>query len=1042
MNSTRRRAFRLLSVVLVTTGVYALVGFLVIPAVARRVAVSEGSQVLNHSVTLERIAFNPFTFVTEINGLGVEGRSEGRLAGIDHARINFDPLRSLFTWRWQFGEITVDAPQAKLVVQKDGTLNIQDLLDRESEEPAAKEERPAGLPRVAIDRLAVNQGRVEFEDASRPLPYRTEVTPITFALTDFSTAEDATGKYRLSGRSDTVETFEWVGDLGVAPLSSSGSVTIGGVALPAHMPFVAAHLNGEITGGRVSVSTRYRVSLGPVPEAILGPVTVHLQNAAIVGPTGGKSILELADLRIALAQADLIRRSATMESITVRGLRLQVERAADGTLNLASLLQPDEPRAAAVPATTSPEKPWAATLSTVDLSDIHVGWADQGVPGAALEVTEIAFKAQALSSDLSKPFEFQFRARLPGDPGALTVDGSLRPAPLLLTARARMEGVSLAPASPYVRQQIPLEFTQGDVFVEGELRGEQASDARLQASWRGDVSIRSLHVREADAGAELLTWSELSLAGLQAELGSQQVTLKDLKLRDPTLTIVRSAGGEINLARLASTSPATTDSPPDTPADAVPAAPPVPWKAEIGMVDIENGQVRFEDRAVPQGFRSEVENLRVRISQLSTEPGRSSDLTVSASLAGSAPLALTGTLTPTAEPPFSGTRLKLELNNLGLKLLEPYTVQFTGYEVQRGQLRADLEYTVTGATLNGFNHVVLQEFYLGNAVPSPDALNVPIKLGLAVLRNRSGAIELRVPVTGSLTSPEFSLRETIQGAIRNTLTRAATAPFSLLGSLFGGPGVDLSQVSFAAGQSALSAETRTTLDAVSRALGERPALALRISSPIRAEFDTPALREIELSAQLTHVRDRLAPVSEENPKPSSDEDLLRLLHAERVRASGAPRGPDPGTVPSEDAPTQVESAATESRPAWYVRVYRRLFRRDRPMEATAAREMRTPSSPGSPGVTEPGLATPVPLEEIKRELLSRIEISDERLGALAQARAEAIRDYLVATGVAAARITLEPARPEPLPANTTQAPVAFSLQESAPDASPLNHRRL
>ena len=115
-------------------------------------------------------------------------------------------------------------------------------------------------------------------------------------------------------------------------------------------------------------------------------------------------------------------------------------------------------------------------------------------------------------------------------------------------------------------------------------------------------------------------------------------------------------------------------------------------------------------------------------------------------------------------------------------------------------MKGDFEYKLTRGTLDGSNHIVLEDFYLGESVPSPDALNVPIKLALSVLRNSEGEVVLNVPVGGSLTAPNFDFAQTIRSAIGTALGNVASAPFKFLGSLFGAPDADLSRVEFPPGR--------------------------------------------------------------------------------------------------------------------------------------------------------------------------------------------------------------------------------------------------
>lgn len=132
---------------------------------------------------------------------------------------------------------------------------------------------------------------------------------------------------------------------------------------------------------------------------------------------------------------------------------------------------------------------------------------------------------------------------------------------------------------------------------------------------------------------------------------------------------------------------------------------------------------------------------------------------------------------------------------------------------------------------------------------SPTATKLPVKLAIALLKNRKGEIDLDIPVTGKIDAPEFSIWRIVLKVLVNLLEKAATAPFALLGSLFGG-GEELSYVEFDYGTAKLNEQSMKKLDTLIKALFERPALKLEISGFVDIEKDREALRNIVFENKL------------------------------------------------------------------------------------------------------------------------------------------------------------------------------------------------
>jgi len=98
----------------------------------------------------------------------------------------------------------------------------------------------------------------------------------------------------------------------------------------------------------------------------------------------------------------------------------------------------------------------------------------------------------------------------------------------------------------------------------------------------------------------------------------------------------------------------------------------------------------------------------------------------------------------------------------------------------------ELKYLIDHRKLDAKNKFFFEQLTLGDKVESPNATKLPVKLAIALLKDRNGEIKLDIPVSGSLDDPQFSVFRVVLQIIQNLLVKAATSPFSLLGSIFGG----------------------------------------------------------------------------------------------------------------------------------------------------------------------------------------------------------------------------------------------------------------
>ena len=170
---------------------------------------------------------------------------------------------------------------------------------------------------------------------------------------------------------------------------------------------------------------------------------------------------------------------------------------------------------------------------------------------------------------------------------------------------------------------------------------------------------------------------------------------------------------------------------------------------------------------------------------------------------------------------------------------------------------------------------------LGEKVDNPNAVSLPLKLAVALLKDSSGKIKIDVPITGSLDNPKFNIGSLVADALINVISKVITSPFRALGSLIGSE-KDMSTISFAAGDSSLNKQQQDKLDSLSKALKERPILNLDIKGAAFQEQDWPVLREGALYDQLkkrraTEINKSADKKIRDEYVEISDDDYKRLL---------------------------------------------------------------------------------------------------------------------------------------------------------------------
>ncbi len=274
------------------------------------------------------------------------------------------------------------------------------------------------------------------------------------------------------------------------------------------------------------------------------------------------------------------------------------------------------------------------------------------------------------------------------------------------------------------------------------------------------------------------------------------------------------------------------------PSQATGAAPPL--DIEIEKITLQGGTIAFTDRYIKPSYAANLTEMGGRISGLSPKKDRRAEVELRGKLDNYVPLEITGKINPWKEHLY--VDLVAKFKDLELSSFTPYAGKYVGYTVEKGKLAFDVQYLIVNKKLDARNVIFFDQLTLGDKVESPDATKLPVRLAIALLKDRSGQIKLDLPVTGNIDDPKFSVWGIIWKIIVNLLTKAATSPFALLGSLFGG-GEELSYLEFDYGRTNLTEANLKKIETLVKALEDRSALKLDIEGHADMEQDREGAEE-------------------------------------------------------------------------------------------------------------------------------------------------------------------------------------------------------
>ena len=577
-------------------------------------------------------------------------------------------------------------------------------------------------------------------------------------------------------------------------------------------------------------------------------------------------------------------------------------------------------------------------VARLTLADAHGRWHDTtpAVP-AAWQWAKSNVVVEGLSQDFSRELQVQLESQAQGA-GRVRFKGGVRPQPLKVQGQLAVQSLDLRVLQPYLSPHLNVVLNSAQAQADGrlslEMRASQAGQNAAQAitaRWRGQLGLDRLHLLDQVNDADVLRWRSLALAGtdLRWQRGELVADLGRIALKDFYGRVIVQPDGRLNLAQLVRSADETGQAPtslttPQAPGAAAPVSPPAVASAASAAspeatpapgpdlrwrgIALSGGQVDFTDLYIKPNYSARLTQLGGTISAVAARQPEPADVQLAGKVDDAAPLQIKGRLHPLG--PRLYTDIEASAKGVELTRLTPYAARYAGYAIERGTLSVDVRYKVEDGRLEASNKLFLDQLTFGEPSGDPQATRLPVLLAVALLKNRQGEIDINLPISGSLDDPQFSVGGIVWRVIVNLITKAVTAPFSLL---MGGGSDEAGQVHFAPGRSDLDDAARTQLDALAAKLLDRPALKLDAVGQAYAAQDVNGLRESHVQRLMRTAKARAQDVPIEDVRVAPEEADRWLAAAYRAADIKKPR--NLVGIPKSLPPSEQRALLAASAPA-------------------------------------------------------------------------------------------------------------------------------
>ena len=864
MSALLKRHLRLLSVLGLLLIAYGLIGFLLVPRLIDKYATAYVHDDMHRQLRLGAVRFNPFTLTVEISQAQLAEADGAPVFGFDYLLVNAE-LSSVFTGSYNFRKIQLDAPNVQVITSPQGQLNLAFKdLQKDSDSTA----KAAPLPRVRIDELTLTGGHVHIDDQSRPTPFRSDLAPIQFTLENFRTEPEHGNDFHFTARSAAGESFDLQGDFALQPLVSKGRLQVAGLKAESLQSYLQDALPFRLLTGTISLDGGYEMSLVNELDLKLSLPNISVAASSIAPKMGdGAAWVSWANLGITGTEVALNKRSVQIQQVTLSDAQFTAVLDAQRNLNLLELLGPDE----------ASDAPWSTRVKEIRLVNAAVQLEDQGVTPA----TRFSIKpAQVQVNDFNTAPDTTVNVNASmviNDKADLAFSGSVNLDTLSSQMKVKLAGLQLTDVQNYASTSTDMLIQDGQLSAEGDAYYKGTATNRSPAiKFTGNVEIANLNTQDKVDGKDFIKWQSLLLKNLNYSMTPDALEIDQVQVRKPYGRVIINSDGTTNFQQVLRTKGAAGSD--HNSAVEVHAAATPPMRTRIAKVLIEGGSANFTDNTVQPVFSTGIQKLNGTVTGLSSAGNSRAKVKLDGSVDNYAPISISGEANFLAADTYSD--IAMNFRNMELTTFNPYSGKFAGYSIAKGKLATEIHYQIQDRKLDATHHIVIDQLEFGAATDSKDAVPLPIKLAVSLLKDRNGVIDLNLPVNGSIDDPKFKVGPIIWKACLNLLTRIVTAPFSALGSLFGG-GEELAYVDFAPGSASLSETEASKLGNLSKALIERPQLKLNIPLNVVDDADAAVMNQRAFDQAL-------APFLPGAASATPDQRVVALMKLHQNKLGSAP----------------------------------------------------------------------------------------------------------------------------------------------------------
>jgi uncharacterized protein involved in outer membrane biogenesis len=697
---------------------YTLLGFVVLPLVLKSQLIDIVQKETKAKLSIESLYFNPFTFTLKIDALKLVDARLKHLLSLESIFINLEP-HSLIYSAIHIKDIIFQNPNISLIYNKDKSINFASILKESTSQKKQEDSTEFEMPRVVLDRVAIVDAQLDYEDYTNKTPFEFSFKRIGFELKDIDTKD-------FSSKDAKLRFYTTLGDggffdlkseiLGLKPLVVNGSLEFQASKLYTQWKYFQDALNLEVADGKVALSAKYYFNLDDLNATSINNANLYIDNLRVKPKNAHKDVLNLNNFFVGGVSIKPMLQDVYIEDIALESLYIKTKRDAKKNIDWQEYIKTsfdeqntttDEPK--------TQTKPWSVVLRDIALENIKLDFMDEGVsPSVNTRLNDLNLYAKNVTLAGVEPFEYSMNLRL-NDEFVCDSKGEIKHKELNINSYTKCSGFDIVKFHPYVDEVARDALSVYDVKLHSATLGfdanlsvlEDDEDFRVSLSDANlDLSKVALHKRSTKE--KLVEFATFGVEDLSLDTKAKSVDIKKSTLKNLNIKTALNRDAKLNIDNLIVVKKSKDIKSKKEKKEDV-------YRVKLKHFELASAQVDFRDATLKPSLKTKLDKIDFNAYNIDSKAKTWLDYTLSARLNSKGYTKSKGKLRHT---PLKNTST-FELKKISLKEFSPYIEKDLHLRLNDGyvDLKTKVEYAPSkkGSDLRVNGNLDIKEFFLNDS---------------------------------------------------------------------------------------------------------------------------------------------------------------------------------------------------------------------------------------------------------------------------------------------------------------------------------------